>query len=953
MLNINKKTPFNKNLKLSPKIFKKSIYPKGTIINESISRHKLLSIIQNSEDVMYSEQHPQHETYKSVHDQLKKYDGLYDPSNECFNVKLNASNHGWGRINPDRQLGLSVFHRPHRHSLVKDIYDDYDMINAEPEIFNQVLKLNNATNPSLEYYCANRDTLSTELSEYYKLPKDKLKTFILSMMNGGELSTFVREYNLVGCEHHNFILQFSTDIKATIDLIYSHNTHIGDDFIKSNPKKFKGLSNADLTKQIKRTVASMFFLTIERHIQEIAINFLVQNKGVSLIDDVVPSQDGFMLKKECSYPELISDIQNAVLNEVGFPMRFKKKPFDEAFEFELIPDFNKPNVNAEAIDLMCDDIDDITELEQLALNSDYDIAKAISKKYGSEFTCACIKNNIWYQFVGHRWVELECASSLHLLLPEEFRAFIKSKVDKLHTLISQLSSNEETKLKKLTRICQGLTEIAMRLGRTNDIKNIMTQLKVILHDATFFSKLDPPKLLCCLNGVIDFNTQTFRHGKKEDYCTKSTNINFITSDEAINPKDREDLFTFIEQLIPYSELRVYLLQHLASALIGDCKNELMFHYVGVGSNGKTKLIALIQLIFGEYYGTMPITLICDKRGKIGGVSPEVADLRGIRYVAMQEPSQSDVINEGIMKQLTGGDLLTGRGLYKPPITFKPQFHLVACANYFLNTKSNDEGTWRRNAVITFSSCFLDPASEKYEKDNELHFPINKDLGSILKRVKEVLLRVLVLIAFETNGNITECEMVNNDSKNYRLSQDRIGQFINENIIPNPDECTSRISVISCANTWFEENFKYKIQNRELLTRIEKTYPCSKSGVFKGFILKMFVNEDIVELTNEEVFVNEFGRYYEITGDKTDFIPSINISEWAKNHNLKINTAKTFNLLLLPLGLDVKNKEQYRYKKIEGKAIMCWFGVKRREIPLAIPLKPDTVENISYDIDDYC
>ena len=33
--------------------------------------------------------------------------------------------------------------------------------------------------------------------------------------------------------------------------------------------------------------------------------------------------------------------------------------------------------------------------------------------------------------------------------------------------------------------------------------------------------------------------------------------------------------------------------------------------------------------------------------------------------------------------------------------------------------------------------------------------------------------------------------------------------------------------------------------------------------------------------------------------------------------------------------------------------MYFQGVKRREIPLEIPLEPEIVENISYDIDDYC
>jgi len=73
--------------------------------------------------------------------------------------------------------------------------------------------------------------------------------------------------------------------------------------------------------------------------------------------------------------------------------------------------------------------------------------------------------------------------------------------------------------------------------------------------------------------------------------------------------------------------------------------------------------------------------------------------------------------------------------------------------------------------------------------------------------------------------------------------------------------------------------------------------------------------------------------FEITGDKNDYMPSINIMEWAKNNNLKINTSKTINPLLVSFGLDVKNKEHYKYKKIDGKSVICWFGVKQRVIPL--------------------
>ena len=55
----------------------------------------------------------------------------------------------------------------------------------------------------------------------------------------------------------------------------------------------------------------------------------------------------------------------------------------------------------------------------------------------------------------------------------------------------------------------------------------------------------------------------------------------------------------------------------------------------------------------------------------------------------QEASKGDTINDGIMKQLTGGDVLTGRHLFKDPISFIPQFTLCLCLNVMPTINSND------------------------------------------------------------------------------------------------------------------------------------------------------------------------------------------------------------------------------------------------------------------------
>ncbi len=97
----------------------------------------------------------------------------------------------------------------------------------------------------------------------------------------------------------------------------------------------------------------------------------------------------------------------------------------------------------------------------------------------------------------------------------------------------------------------------------------------------------------------------------------------------------------------------------------------------------------MSMALGEYKETVPITLITQKRNSVGSTSSEVVALKGARYAVMQEPSKGDKLNEGIMKEITGGDPLQGRALFKDCVTFIPQFKLVVCTNTLLDIGSND------------------------------------------------------------------------------------------------------------------------------------------------------------------------------------------------------------------------------------------------------------------------
>ena len=145
---------------------------------------------------------------------------------------------------------------------------------------------------------------------------------------------------------------------------------------------------------------------------------------------------------------------------------------------------------------------------------------------------------------------------------------------------------------------------------------------------------------------------------------------------------------------------------------------------------------------------------------------------------MQEPSKGDRINEGIMKEITGGDPIQGRALYKDTITFVPHFNLVVCTNTLFDIKSNDDGTWRRIRVCDFMSKFLENPYEdedKFPKSEYPHqFKIDKKIDEKFEIWAPLLMSMLVnvrtgfySVIVKENGTI----ILNKDDNFYDFLKD--------------------------------------------------------------------------------------------------------------------------------------------------------------------------------------
>jgi len=241
----------------------------------------------------------------------------------------------------------------------------------------------------------------------------------------------------------------------------------------------------------------------------------------------------------------------------------------------------------------------------------------------------------------------------------------------------------------------------------------------------------------------------------------------------------------------------------------------------------------------DYYSTLPIALLTQKRAASNSAQSELERTKGRRFAVLQEPSENDKINVGLMKELSGNDRILTRGLYKDPYEFKPQFKLALLCNEMPEVPPNDSGTWRRMEVIEFKSRFCENPKESHE------FPIDKYLSEKLKNWKELFMALLLDVYYEKyklNGIKVPLEIIK-FTLEYQKQCDIYTDFISENL-EETKENSDAIDITQMYDEfkiWYEDTFSnHKYPSKvEFKKYLKKKYGTKRISVteIKGFKFK--------------------------------------------------------------------------------------------------------------------
>jgi putative DNA primase/helicase len=186
-----------------------------------------------------------------------------------------------------------------------------------------------------------------------------------------------------------------------------------------------------------------------------------------------------------------------------------------------------------------------------------------------------------------------------------------------------------------------------------------------------------------------------------------------------------------------------------------------------------------------------------------------------RIGLLKEPDNmsDNVLNVGMIKDLTGNDVISARNLHENDNEFRVSTKLFLMCNTLPDVNSNDDGTWDRFRVIHFPIRFCDNPTNPTEKQ------IDRNIGTKLKEWKSAFMAILIEFykKYKKLNGIPEPLGITEHTNKYRERNDIFREFIKERLGKSKvSDIISTTILYQEFKGWFIENYP----NRKLPVKKE-------------------------------------------------------------------------------------------------------------------------------------
>ena len=246
----------------------------------------------------------------------------------------------------------------------------------------------------------------------------------------------------------------------------------------------------------------------------------------------------------------------------------------------------------------------------------------------------------------------------------------------------------------------------------------------------------------------------------------------------------------LRSLVPDDEMDAldFLLYYFSTSLDWHPKESLFFIVHGGGSNGKSVLLELFRLTLGGMYARkMPLSFITDQgRTRSSSADPAVMELKNARLVYYSESDRNEKVNVAKVKEITGGEAISGRQLYKEQENFRVNCNHIVTTNHRFVIETTEHAVWRRFISYKFKICFkheVDPTKpNERRRDPDLINKIMKDT-----RYHSAFLSILIhyrsVLYSKYDGQILKVPhpTIIKETDEYRQSEDIFQRYIMQRV----------------------------------------------------------------------------------------------------------------------------------------------------------------------------
>lgn len=400
----------------------------------------------------------------------------------------------------------------------------------------------------------------------------------------------------------------------------------------------------------------------------------------------------------------------------------------------------------------------------------------------------------WMYYDGRRWCEDATGAVKRMTdeVVEEMRHGLAEYLD--HAPQDDLDEAEKQYVKHLKASRSSKSKIAML--KESEHRVPITPDELDTHNS----------LLCVTNGVINLRTgELLPHDKKHliskiCYTEYTDKIDYPLWEKfllEIFDGDR-DLIRYIQKAVGYS-------------LTGSTQEHCAFFLYGTGRNGKSTFVDTINGILGDYAVNIQPETLMVKQANSGGPTGDIARLKGARFVTTSEPNEGVRLNEGLLKQLTGGNKITASKKYENEFEFYPEFKLWMETNHKPVVRGTDVGIWSRIKLIPFTVQIPEDRIDK-----RLKHKLRQEMSGILKWAVDGCL------LWQREG-LKPPSTVEAASREYKNEMDVLAAFL--------DECTEQGGEVNSGDlfrayaAWAKESNEFEMSatrfGREMGKRYEK------------------------------------------------------------------------------------------------------------------------------------